>query len=507
MAPLIEFKNIHKGFPGVQALTDVSFSVAPGDIHALVGENGAGKSTLIKIATGAHRPDAGTILIEGEELRLQSPREAMEAGIRVIYQERHIAEELTVAENIVLGQLPKARYGFLSGSAIKREAQRKLDRLGLHFDLAAPARTLSVADRQLLEIARAVSFHAKLIVMDEPTASLHPGEVEVLFDVIRGLKAEGITVLYISHHLEEIFEIADRVTVLRDGQLVDTAPTEDLDIPGLIRMMFGEQVRMERAEIHGGETDQAGEVAIGVHRVSYGRSLSDVSFDVRYGELVAITGAVGSGTQELARVLSGAETPPEGVVTVDGNETVAASRPRAAAGGVAFIPGDRKRQALMLDRSVADNVLLADYALGRRGTVVQPRRENALARRLCDEQAVKVTDVRQPIRTLSGGNQQKVIIGRWSDVGSQIFVFEDPTAGVDIPSKIEIYRTLRQLVAEGAAVVVISTDLQEIYCLADRVLVMRNGEIAGVLEGAAATEQAVFDMEMMSINDDAEVGA
>ena len=501
MAPVVEFRGISKGFPGVRALDDVSFSVEAGEIHALVGENGAGKSTLIKIAAGALRPDQGSIYFDGAEIRIHSPREAIETGIRVIHQERQIAEDLSVAENIMLGQLPAGSLGIVRRDIVRRGARAKLDRLDVPLPLDAPARTLSLADRQLLEIARAVSFDARLIVMDEPTASLHPSEVQTLFEVVRSLRREGISVLYVSHHLEEIFEIADRVTVLRDGVHVTTEEITKVDVSDLIGLMFGEQVRMERAEIHGGGIAGREDVAIAVSGVSHGRTLRDVSFDVHFGELLALTGAVGSGTQELGRLIAAAERPSAGTISIAGLPTNVSRRARAAAGGVAFIPGDRKRQALMLDRSVADNVLLAHHALGLSGTVLSPLRENRRARRLCSEQLVKVNDVRAPVRTLSGGNQQKTVMSRWSDVASTVFIFDEPTAGIDVVSKLEIYRTLRRLVRSGAAVVVISADLPEIHCVADRVLVMRNGRVGGILEGADATAAAVLAVEMASASE------
>lgn len=507
MASVVEFKGISKGFPGVRALDGVSFRVETGKIHALVGENGAGKSTLIKIVAGALRPDQGSIDFDGVEVRLHSPREAIEAGIRVIHQERQIAEELSVAENIMLGQLPVGPLGIVRQDTLRQQALAKLDRLRVRLPLDAPARTLSLADRQLLEIARAVSFDARLIVMDEPTASLHPSEVRTLFEVVRSLRGEGISVLYVSHHLEEIFEIADLVTVLRDGVHVTTEEITKVTVPDLIALMFGEQVRMERAAIHGGEIARQDDAAIEVRGVSHGRSLRDVNFDVHFGELLALTGAVGSGTQELGRLIAGAERPSVGTISIAGLPANVSRRARAAAGGVAFIPGDRKRQALMLDRSVADNVLLAHHALGLSGTVLSPMRENRRAGRLCSEQLVKVNDVRAPVRTLSGGNQQKTVISRWSDVASTVFVFDEPTAGVDVASKLEIYRTLRRLVHAGAAVVVISADLPEIHCVADRVLVMRNGRVGGILEGADATAAAVLAVEMASASELTDVSA
>ena len=489
----------------MRALDDVSFSVEAGEIHALVGENGAGKSTLIKIVAGALRPDQGSIHFDGVETRLHSPRDAMEAGIRVIHQERQIAEELSVAENIMLGQLPAGPLGIVRKDALRQQALAKLDRLRVRLPLDAPARALSLADRQLLEIARAVSFDARLIVMDEPTASLHPSEVGALFEVVRTLRGEGISVIYVSHHLEEIFEIADRVTVLRDGVHVTTERVANVDAADLIGLMFGEQVRMERAEIHGGETTRRSDVAISVSGVSYGRSLRDVSFDVHFGELLVLTGAVGSGTQELGRLIAGAERPSAGTISIAGLPTNVSRRARAAAGGVAFIPGDRKRQAMMLDRSVADNVLLAHHALGLSGVVLSPPRENRRAQQLCAEQLVKVSDVRAPVRTLSGGNQQKAVISRWSDVASTIFIFDEPTAGIDVASKLEIYLTLRRLVRDGAAVVVISADLPEIHCVADRVLVMRSGRVGGILDGENATAVEVLAVEMASASESADV--
>jgi ABC-type sugar transport system ATPase subunit len=484
---MIELQNVSRSFPGARALTDVSVTFRPGRVHALVGENGAGKSTLIKIASGVLQPDAGEVRVDGRVVRL-TPREARDLRIRVLHQERQVALTRTVADNVVLGEAPRNRFGLSSQRLVEREAQRRLARVGVDLDVRAPVAMLPIAQRQLLELARAITLDARCLIMDEPTASLHPDEIEQLFGVVRRVREHGVGVVYISHHLSEVMALADDYTVLRDGRSVGGGLVADTSPSGLVEKMFGTDVSLRREEIHGGGPGP-GEVAARLRGVRYGRRLNGVDLDVRYGETVVVNGPVGSGAAELGRIISGALRPTAGTVEVLGGP--GRSRRHAAKRGVALIPADRKREGLLLDRPVHENSELADDA-ARPMRWYSAARAAQRCRRGGRALDLKASDVRAPIRGLSGGNQQKVLIDRWLRVGSRVLVLDEPTVGVDIPSKAEIYRRLRALTRAGAAVVVLSTEYQEIRCVADRVVVMRDGVVAGEVPGPDATEQALF---------------
>ncbi|MCU1501473.1 MAG: Monosaccharide-transporting ATPase [Ilumatobacteraceae bacterium] len=492
-APALGLESIVKTFPGVRALRGVSMAVRPGTVHALVGENGAGKSTLIKIATGAYQPDEGVVTVGGEPIGSATRRLLQARGIRAIYQERQIAADLTVAENVVLDKVP-GRFGFVDWRETRRVARRRLQALGVELDVDRPARSLTVAQLQLLEIARAVSFEARVIVMDEPTASLSRHEVEPLFRVISQLRTAGVAVLFISHHLDEVFAVADDVTVLRDGEVVAQGPAATFDSDSVVTAMFGRQIEQVRsaAGVYAGLEPRL--VAAGVAT----RRLDDVSLAVRPGEIVAVTGGIGAGVSELARVLAGAHRH-SGTVTVAHGAHVrrVTSRRSAVNAGVAFLPADRKRQGLLLDKSVADNVMLGRQAVGR-NLVMTPRSVRSGALELAPRANVKTAHVDVAVKTLSGGNQQKVMIGRWLGVDATVLIFDEPTAGIDISSKFEIYEALRGLARAGAAIVICSTDFQEVGQVADRVVVMRSGRIVGEVAGADATEHRLIEVEMGS---------
>ncbi|MEV7006726.1 sugar ABC transporter ATP-binding protein [Streptosporangium sp. NPDC051022] len=487
----LELRNVQKSFPGVRALKDVSLAAHPGRVHALLGENGAGKSTLIKVASGALQPDDGQILLNGEPVRL-TPRSAKAAGLRVLHQERQIALTRSVAENVLLDLPTRGRFGLVTARGMAREAAERLARVGADLDPYAPAWTLTVAQLQLLELARAVCADARCIIMDEPTASLHRAEIEQLFSVVRQVRDSGIAVVYISHHLDEVMELADDYTVLRDGSKVAGGLVSDVTTGQLVSHMFGDEVSLRREDVHEGGT-VAGDVAIELDRVSFGGAVRSVSLKARRGEVLAVTGAVGCGSRELAHLMAGALKPTSGTVRILGASR--ANRRAAARAGVGFLPADRKREGLMLDRSIVDNALLAENGITR-APLFDPLSAARRTADVCGRLSVKLSDVRAPIRGLSGGNQQKVILARWLRVDSQVLILDEPTAGVDIPSKSEIYRLLRQHAAEGRAVVLFSTEYQEIRCVADRVVVMRDGRVAGEIDGEDATEHRIFEMEL-----------
>ena len=490
-APALELASIVKTFPGVRALRGVSLRVLPGTVHALVGENGAGKSTLIKIATGAMHPDGGDIAVDGTRVERPTRRALQALGVRAIYQERQIAADLSVAENVMLDRLP-TRLGVVDWNACRRAANERLHALGIDLDVTRPARSLSVAQLQLVEIARAVSYEARLIVMDEPTASLSRHEVEPLFSVIGQLRSAGVGVLFISHHLDEVFSIADEVTVMRDGVVAAQGAAVEFTPESVVKAMFGRTIQQVRSTVAGAGNIQP---AVDVASISTTR-LHSVSFTVGRGEIVAVTGGIGAGVSELARVLAGAKRHAGSVVVhVDGVPKVLTTRRQAASIGVAFLPADRKRQGLLLDKSLADNVMLGRQATGR-SPIMTPRQVRTGAAHLVPRANVKAATIDVPVRTLSGGNQQKVMIGRWIGVESRVLIFDEPTAGIDIASKFEIYEWLRSLARGGAAIVVCSTDFQEVGQVADRVLVLRSGRVVAEVAGAEATEHRLIELEM-----------
>ena len=480
-----------KRYPGVLALDGVSLRVRPGTVHALVGENGAGKSTLVKVITGAITPDAGVIEVEGRRVNSLTPRSARANGISVIHQERQIAGELSVAENVMLGQLP-GRAG-VSWRALRREATRLLDEVGVGVDGRRPVAGLSVAQLQGIEIARALAGSARVLVMDEPTSALGGGDVRRLFGTVRRLREQGVGLVYISHHLEEIFEVADEVTVLRDGRLVGTFPIGEVGPEGIVEHMLGRARRAMRPPERLSAQDTADRpVVIEARSVACSPALVDVSLEVRMGEVVCISGPVGSGRRELARVLAGVIQPTAGEVRVSGRRLTG---PRSALRhGVAFLPEDRKRDGLLLELSIRDNVALAGINRGS-SPLASPRAARRQADDAVRDLRIKAPSSRSSARQLSGGNQQKVLLARWLGVGADVFVFDEPTAGIDVGAKAEIYGIIRSLAADGATVVVFSSDFEEIRALAHRAIVLRRGRIAGELLGEAITEEGLLGLE------------
>ncbi len=493
--PALGLESITKSFPGVLALRDVSVAFHPGRVHAICGENGAGKSTLIKIATGALVADAGTLRVAGDRIDRPTRRRLQARGVRAIFQERQVAPDLSIVENVLLDSLPK-RWGRIDWGIARRSVIDRLEILEIDLDVDTPTRSLSVAQLQLMEIARAVSFDARVLVMDEPTASLGRHEVEPLFRVVRRLRDAGVAVLFISHHLDEVAAVADDVTVMRDGAVVAHGGVEDLDADAIVREMFGRTVDVGRVDRR--VPSFAARPVLAIEGVTSAR-LRDVNIRVGAGEIVAVTGGVGAGVSELALIASGAVRPLTGTVRVAARngQTVRTLNSRRAAlfAHVAFLPADRKRQGLLLERSVADNVGLAHQAKGR-SIVTTPSAVRARARGLCGRANVKCANVDVTVGTLSGGNQQKAMIGRWMGVESDLLIFDEPTAGIDIASKFEIYAEIRRLADDGAAVLLCSTDFQEVGQVADRVVVLRSGSVIGEVDGTGATEHELLRIEM-----------
>ncbi|MCX7424791.1 MAG: sugar ABC transporter ATP-binding protein [Planctomycetia bacterium] len=483
-------RGVHKSFPGVHALDGVDLELLRGEVLALVGENGAGKSTLIKVLSGAHRPDAGTIEIAGRRPLIRTPLDALRAGVAVIYQEFNLVPAMSARENLFLGR-ERTWAGLLRHRRERREARRLFRRLGIAVDPDAACRDLPVAGQQAVEIAKALSCSARLVVMDEPSATLTTREVEQLFAVIGRLKRRGIGVIYVTHRLEEVFAIADRVTVLRDGRHVATQPTAELSRERLIELMVGRRLENEFPK----RSVQRGEPRLRVEGLRRGDRVRDVSFQVRRGEVLALTGLVGAGRTETARLVFGADVADRGTIVLDGR-TLSIRCPRdAIRAGICLLTEDRKSQGLVLGLSVRENFGLPNLPqFASFGFVRRPRERMALVR-FVDDLQIKTPHFEQPVRNLSGGNQQKVVLAKWLQQNAKVILFDEPTRGIDVGAKYEIYRLINDLAARGMAIVMISSELPEVLGMSDRILVMHEGRITGeITDVARATQEQIMDL-------------
>ena len=487
--PVLVMERITKDFPGVRALDGVTFEVRRGEVHALVGENGAGKSTLVKILAGAVLRDKGEIRVEGRTVEIPSPHAAQELGVAMIYQEFNLVPHLTVAENIFLGREPQVLPGIVDWGRMYREAAAVLDRLGVSLDVREPVSRLSVAQQQMVEIAKAISASAKLIVMDEPSATLTEHELTRLFELIGALRKDGVSIIYISHRLEELREIGDRVTVMRDGQRVHTGDVASTDLQTMIRHMVGREL----TDMYPKESVPIGRERLRVEGLTYhGGRVRDVSFSARAGEIVGLAGLVGAGRTELAEALFGVVPVESGSILVDGRPVRLASPHDAIRAGIGFLTEDRKRTGLLLNLPVAHNVTIA--ALGRllRGFHLPLGAERRLAEGYVERLRIRTPSVRQIAVRLSGGNQQKVVLAKWLYAQSQILIFDEPTLGIDVGAKVEVYRLLCELARQGAAIVMISSDLPELMAMSDTLLTMRRGQLTAKLDPRAASQEEVL---------------
>jgi len=489
---LVEAKDIAKSFPGVRALAGVRFELLPGEVHALVGENGAGKSTLMKILAGIYAKDSGEIRYNGELVDFTGPREAQRAGIGIIHQELQLMNHLTVAENIFIGREPRRAFGLLlDDDKLNRDAAAQL----AHLNLAIPPRTnvggLTVAKQQMVEIAKALSFDSRVLIMDEPTAALNNAEIAELFKVIRELKSRGVGVIYISHKMDELKEIADRVTVLRDGEYVGTVDAATTSMATIIGMMVGRTI--SDARIAG--ASPPGEVVLDVRHLNCGPLVRDVSFSVRRGEILGFAGLMGAGRTEVARAVFGADRPTSGEIFVHGRKRAIRSPEQAVAAGIGYLSEDRKRFGLALGMDVEANVVMSNLAryLSALGFL------KSQAMRQAADKFIRLLNIRTPsaareVRLLSGGNQQKVVVAKWLDRDCDILFFDEPTRGIDIGAKAEIYKLLRTLADQGKAIVMISSELPEILRMSDRIVVMCEGRITGELTPEEATQERIMEL-------------
>jgi L-arabinose transport system ATP-binding protein len=486
---LLEFNNISKGYPGVQALSNVSFSVDQGAIHGLMGENGAGKSTLIRILSGDQSADAGSISIDGEEQHYRSARDAFHAGVIVIHQELQLVPELTVAENLWLGRFP-GKAGVIDSRTLFETVRSRLDEIAIDVDPNAKVSTLSIGARQMVEIAKAVMLDARVIALDEPTSSLSSRESEILFSLIEKLKASGTVILYVSHRLDEIFRLCDSLTVLRDGKLAaHHTRVADTTREQIIAEMVGREI----SNIWGWRERPLGDVRLEVKNLSGPRLHNPVTFSVRQGEILGFFGLIGAGRSEMARLLYGADERQQGSVCIDG-VAVAANNPKAAINaGMVLCPEDRKFDGIVQGRSIEENIVISSRRHFSPLGVLRPKKEAALADQFIAKLRVRTPSRKQDIINLSGGNQQKVILGRWlSEQGVKVLVIDEPTRGIDVGAKSEIYEILYNLAANGMAIIVISSELPEVMGISDRILVMCQGRVAADVTRDNFDERAIL---------------
>jgi len=486
--PFLEMRDINKVFPGVHALDSVSLAVMRGEIRALVGENGAGKSTLIKILSGAYRADKGEIWLEGKKAEITSPLRALELGIGAIYQEFNLVPHLTVAENIMLGQIP-TNWGVINTKEVQSRAKEVLHQLGIELDINQIVAKLTVAQQQIVEIAKALARNLQILIMDEPTAALNTVEIGNLFNAIRMLKRSGVTVLYISHRLAEIFEIADSVTVLKDGKLVETKPIQELNRDEVVRMMIGRQLTD-----YFPPKDTLGEtIVFSVRKLCLESKLFDINIDIHSGEILGVAGLEGQGQSELVQAIIGSIKRDRGDIYRDGELIKIEDPADAMKAGIGFIPDDRKQDGLILIRSVNENITLP--SLQKRKTsllFIDFRREKEFVSQLIEKLAIKLTGRFQLVRSLSGGNQQKVVVAKWLGIQPRVLVMAEPTRGIDVGSKSELHHLMRELARQGVGILMVSSELPEILGMSDRIIVMSRGRIVAEFLSEVATEEMIM---------------
>ena len=486
----IEMKGINKSFGSNQVLKDAGFLLKDGEVHALMGENGAGKSTLMKILTGVYTKDSGTVIVDGEEVSYKTPQEAEKAGIVFIYQELNVLFDLTVVENLFMGKEITKGLGVCDMKAMKAKAKEVMDRVGVNIPVDAVMSDLSVGQQQMVEICKALMVDAKVIIMDEPTAALTESETEGLFKVINSLREKGVSIVYISHRMEEIFALCDRITILRDGQYIDTKEIKDLTMDDVVQMMIGREI---------GERFPARDVKIGdevlrVEGLSSGKLFHDVNFSVKAGEVLGVAGLMGAGRTEIMQAIFGNLKKDGGKIFIEDKEVTIKNPRQAIAAGIGFITEDRKTEGLLLEKSIAENIEIANLDRVSNHSVLNKAKQDNLVKKGIEDFRVKCFGPWHECNNLSGGNQQKVVLAKWVATEPKILILDEPTRGVDIGAKKEIYNVINDLAAKGVAVIMVSSELPEVLGMSDRIMVVREGEVRGILDGKEADQAKIMTL-------------
>ena len=486
----IEMRGINKAFGSNQVLKDAGFLLKDGEVHALMGENGAGKSTLMKILTGVYTKDAGTIYVDGKEVSYKNPQEAEKAGIVFIYQELNVLFDLTVEENLFMGKELTKGFGICDKKAMRKKAQEIMDRMGVNIPVTAQMSDLSVGQQQMVEICKALMVDAKVLIMDEPTAALTQSETEVLFEVIKSLRAKGVSIVYISHRMEEIFELCDRITVLRDGSYIDTKYIKDINMDDIVQMMIGRTIgeRFPKRDV------QMGKEVIRVEGLTSGKLFKNVNFSVRAGEVLGVSGLMGAGRTEIMQAIFGNIPVESGKIYIDGKEVTIKNPRQAIAAGIGFITEDRKTEGLLLEKSIAENIEIVNLNKVSKNSVISMAKQKALVKKGIEEFRIKCFGPDHECNNLSGGNQQKVVLAKWIYTDPKILILDEPTRGVDIGAKKEIYSVINDLAAKGVAVIMVSSELPEVLGMSDRIMVVHEGKVTGIVEASEVDQAKVMTL-------------
>lgn len=488
--PIVEMKNIHKSFFNVQVLKGVDFDLVPGEIHALMGENGAGKSTLMKILTGIHKSNSGEIHYKGNLTEYHSPKEAEKAGIAVIHQELNIIPYLTVAENMFLGkELRRQPFGILKTKEMNEKTREYLNRLGIDLDPQKEAGDLSVGQQQMIEIARAIAADTEVLIMDEPTAALTDREIETLFTVMNQLRKEGVAIIYISHRMEEIFRMCDRITVLRDGQSIGTKVTSETDFEEIVKMMVGRELGERFPE----RTAEIGEDRFVVKDLSLEGLFQNISFNVRKGEILGVAGLMGAGRTEIMETIFGARKKTGGRIYMDGKELNIRKPHHAIEAGIGFITEDRKDEGLVLGLTVRENLAIPNLKKLSKSAVIVKQKEKQWTEEMIQKLRIKTSGPEQEVKSLSGGNQQKVVFGKWLGIEPKLLILDEPTRGVDVGAKKEIYSIMNELTEKGFSIIMVSSELPEILGMSDRVMVIHEGKLTAILDKKEASQEKIME--------------
>ena len=489
MKQIVQMEHITVEFPGVKALDDVPFSLERGEVHVLLGENGAGKSTLMKVLSGVYKRNAGTVFVDGQEVSFTGTKDAMAAGVNIVHQELNLVPYLTVAENIFLGREPK-NGGVIAWKKLFQEADDVLHRLNVDLNPKAVLKTLSVAQQQMVEIAKCVSQNSKVIILDEPTSSLTDKEIDALFQIIADLKAQGVGIVYISHRFDEIKRIGDRATIMRDGRYIGTVDIAETSIETMINMMVGREL----SDMYPKVKVPIGEVVFEAKHFTTRDKLNDCSLSIREGEIVALAGLMGAGRTEFARAIIGADPVTSGEIYLNGQKLRIRSPEDAVRQGIGLLPEDRKHHGLVLGMSVEENITLASLKKAIRSGVLSKKAENEFGMKYVEAMHIKTPHLRQKVKFLSGGNQQKVVIGKWLMTDCKVLIFDEPTRGIDVAAKAEIYRIMCELAGQGMAILMISSELPEVLGMSDRVVVMSGGSIMGEMACDEATQEKIMHL-------------